>query len=184
HRRLGGILYINLPAPDTQPGISIIHHSELARSNALQLFFRNNAVTLRLLLQPAFDKLRRMAYLESHLHLFLRSLPGIIRNEMKIVHTEFIAVLQCRITSAGHVNHILLHILADNKPRSSTQPQSFTLADGMKPIAPMLAQLSTRFQLHNIPFPFAKETAHKIIIINLSQKADALTVTTSGAGQS
>ena len=54
---------------------------------------------------------------------------------MKIVHTEFIAVLQCRITSAGHVNHILLHILADNKPRSSTQPQSFTLADGMKPIA-------------------------------------------------
>ena len=54
----------------------------------------------------------------------------------------------------------------------------------MKPIAPMLAQLSTRFQLHNIPFPFAKETAHKIIIINLSQKADALTVTTSGAGQS
>ena len=32
------------------------------------------------------------------------------------------------------------------------------------------------FQLHNIPFPFAKETAHKIIIINLSQKADALTV--------
>ena len=77
HRRLGGILYINLPAPDTQPGISIIHHSELARSNALQLFFRNNAVTLRLLLQPAFDKLRRMAYLESHLHLFLRSLPGL-----------------------------------------------------------------------------------------------------------
>ncbi len=45
--------------------------------------------------------------------------------------------------------------------------------------SPMLAQLSTRFQLHNIPFPFAKETAHKIIIINLSQKADALTVTTS-----
>ena len=52
--------------------------------------------------RQAFDKLRRMTYLESHLHLFLRSLPGIIRNEMKIVHTEFIAVLQCRITSAGH----------------------------------------------------------------------------------
>ena len=77
HRGLGGILYINLPTPDTQPGGGIIHHSELARSNALQLLFRYYAVASRLLLQPAFDELRRMAYLESHLHPSSASFQGL-----------------------------------------------------------------------------------------------------------
>ena len=122
-----------------------------------------------------------MAYLESHLHLFLRSLPGIIRNEMKIVHTEFIAVLQCRITSAGHVNPFSSTSLRTTNHGPPPNPNPLRWY-GMKPIAPMLAQLST-VSNSTISLPFAKNGA-QIIIINLSQKADALTVTTSGAGQS
>ena len=54
----------------------------------------------------------------------------------------------------------------------------------MEPVAAMRAHFLSGFQFYNRPFPLSQETTNEIIIVNLSQKANSLTILSSGTGQS
>ena len=123
-----------------------------------------------------------MAYLERNRNRFFDTFPRIFRNKMEILHTEFVSVLQFRIISARYINYILIRIFTHHKPRPAAQPQTFTLADSMKPITTMRTQYLSRFQLNNPAFLFSQKTTDKVIIINLPQETDSLAVPSSGAG--
>ena len=54
----------------------------------------------------------------------------------------------------------------------------------MKPISPVCTDFLSSLPFHNISLSFTKETTNKVIVVDLSQKANALTVTTTGSRQS
>ena len=66
--------------------------------------------------------------------------------------------------------------------RTTAQSQSFTLANGMKPVSAVLSDNLSGFQFYDRSRTFYQETADKIIVIYLSQETDALAVFSSGTG--
>ena len=54
----------------------------------------------------------------------------------------------------------------------------------MKPVPPVCTDFLSSLQFYNISLPLTKETTHKVIVVNLSQKANTLTVTATGSRQS
>ena len=82
-----------------------------------------------------------------------------------------------------HIDNVIFHILVYHKPRTTAQSQSFTLANGMKPVSAVLSDNLSGFQFYDRPRTFSQETADKIIVIYLSQETDALAVFSSALGK-
>ena len=110
---------------------------------------------LSFLYQFSFGKVGSVTNLESDVYLLLLPFPGIISNEMEIMHPEFIAVLCFHTVTAGHINCIFFNILLDYEPGTTTQSKPFALADCVKPIAAMCTQFLSGFQFNNRPFLFS-----------------------------
>jgi len=102
------------------------------------------------------------------------------RNKVEIIDTELTAKLRFDSISMRDIDDIFLNILLDHKPGTATQSESFPLSDRMEPVAAMRAHFLSGFQFYNRPFPLSQETTNEIIIVNLSQKANSLTVLSSG----
>ena len=71
---------------------------------------------------------------------------------------------------------ILLYILLDDKPRSTTKAESLALSDGAKPVSFMLSHQFSGFHLYGIALPFTEVTTQIVIIIYLSKEANALRI--------
>ena len=54
----------------------------------------------------------------------------------------------------------------------------------MKPVPPVCTDFLSSLPFYNISLPFTKETTHKVIVVDFSQKANTLTVTATGSRQS
>ena len=48
----------------------------------------------------------------------------------------------------GYENNVFLNVFLDNKPRTATEAEALSLADGVKPIAVVSANLAPRFKLN------------------------------------
>lgn len=99
---------------------------------------------------------------------------------MEIGEEELAAVLLPRVISVGHENNVFLNVFLDNKPRTATEAEALSLADGVKPIAVMSANLAPRFKLNDIAFLLSEELAEKTAVIDFSEEADALAVAALG----
>ena len=102
---------------------------------------------------------------------------------MEIMERKILLVGRLRIITMTHIQDIVLYILLNHKPGTAAKAQALALADGMKPQTLVLAYALARFHLYDIARLFAQITADIIIIINLSQKADSLTVLALGIYQ-
>ncbi len=111
-----------------------------------------------------------MPDLKCYFLLACRAFPRVICNKIEVFHPEFITILLLGIITVGDVNNVILNILLHNEPGSSSQSQSFSLANGMKPIAadeyPIFLPVS-----NSITAPlFSQKATDKIVIIYLAQK--------------
>ena len=125
-----------------------------------------------------------MPDLKCYFLLACRAFPRVICNKIEVFHPEFITILLLGIITVGDVNNVILNILLHNEPGSSSQSQSFSLANGMKPIAAMSTNLLTCFKFDHRPLFFSQKATDKIVIIYLAQKANSLTILPTGTGQS
>ncbi len=117
-----------------------------------------------------------MANLKSNIQFLVLSCPGIIGNEVEVMHSEFIAVLCFHIIATGYIDNIFLNILPYHKPGATTQTKSLSLSDSVEPISAMSTQFLSGFQFYNRSLFLSKETTDKIIIIYLSQETNALAI--------
>ena len=109
-----------------------------------------------------------------------RSVPRVGCQEVEIGEEELAAVLLPRVISVGHENNVFLNVFLDNKPRTATEAEALSLADGVKPIAVVSANLAPRFKLNDIAFLLSEELAEKTAVIDFSEEADALAVAALG----
>ena len=109
-----------------------------------------------------------------------RSVPRVGCQEVEIGEEELAAVLLPRVISVGYENNVFLNVFLDNKPRTATEAEALSLADGVKPIAVVSANLAPRFKLNDIAFLLSEELAEKTAVIDFSEEADALAVAALG----
>ena len=81
---------------------------------------------------------------------------------MKILYTEGMSELLFCIISMRHIDNVIFHILVYHKPRTTAQSQSFTLANGMKPVSAVLSDNLSGFQFYDRSRTFSQETADTI----------------------
>ena len=87
------------------------------------------------------------------------------------------------IESVRHIKSIAFDVFADNEPGAAAQSQTFSLPDGMEPITFMFTQFFTRFEFYDITLFFSQIIPDKLVVIDISQEADTLTVFSFGTGQ-
>ncbi len=80
-----------------------------------------------------------MAYLEGDFFFIGKFSPRIFGDEVETMQVDCLPVLRFRVVAVGDVDDVALDILLDDEPRTAAQAQSFPLADGMEPIAVVLA---------------------------------------------
>ena len=59
-----------------------------------------------------------------------RSVPRVGCQEVEIGEKELAAVLLPRVISVGYENNVFLNVFLDNKPRTATEAEALSLADG------------------------------------------------------
>ena len=119
-----------------------------------------------------------MANLERYL--LHRHLAG---EEMEILKREILLVRRLRVVAVTHVENVLLHILLDYEPRSAAEAQPLALADGMEPQALVGADSLARLHLNHVARFLAQVPADVIVIVDLSQEANSLTILALGINE-
>ena len=162
----------------------IIDHCKLARCDSLHVLFAiNDPLSVTDAGESATHYVRGMAVLEHDVNGAVHTFPWIARDEVHLVEPQGAAILLGCAVTVRDINDVLVHVLAHHIPWSSTQSQAFTLANRVEPIAAVLTQLATRFQLNDGTGAFAQMAADEIVVVDLAQEADALAVSTMGIGQ-
>lgn len=112
-----------------------------------------------------------MANLERYfLH---RHLAG---EEMEILKGEILLVRRLRVVTMTHVENIVLHILLYHEPRTAAEAQTLALTDGMEPQTLVATDALARLHLNHIARVLAQVSADVIVIVNLPQEANSLTI--------
>ena len=172
-------LHRNLARTIAAMMVLIIHHAELAGSHAMDSLLRMNHPSA---IFEFFDSsrmiLRRMANLERYL--LHRHLTG---EEMEILQWEILLVRRLRVVAVTHVENILLHILLDYEPRSAAEAQTLALADGVEPQTLVASDALARLHLNHVARVLAQVSADVIVIVDLSQEANSLTILALGINE-
>lgn len=109
--------------------------------------------------------------------------PRVARDEVEIGQIKGAAVLKEIVVAMGNVENVLFQILFHHEPRTTTQPESLALSDGMKPVSVVLAHFLARFDFDDRSFSFAQEATYEVVVIDFSQEADALRILTASRGK-
>ena len=117
-----------------------------------------------------------MTNLEGYIYFIRAFLPRVSGDKMKIGKRKLRTILCFCVIAMRHINNILFNVLLYHKPRAATQSQSFTLTDSVKPISPVSSDPFPCLPLDHRSFFLSKKTADKIIVVYLTQEANALAV--------
>ncbi len=119
-----------------------------------------------------------MANLERYfLH---RHLAG---EEMEILKGEILLVRRLRVVTMTHIQNVVLHILLNHEPRTAAEAQTLTLSDSVEPQTLVAADALARLHLNHIARVLAQVSADVIVIVNLPQEANSLTILALGINQ-
>ena len=116
-----------------------------------------------------------MANLERYL--LHRHLAG---EEMEILKGEILLVSRLRVVTMTHIQNVVLHILLNHEPRTAAEAQTLALADGVEPQTLVAADALARLHLNHIARVLAQVSADVIVIVNLTQEANSLTILALG----
>ena len=138
----------------------------------------NHITAVALLLQAGGQVLRRVANLQRDT--LWRQLTV---DAVEVVDGEVLLVGRLRVVAVTDVEHVLSHVLLHYKPRAAAEAHTLALADGVKPQSLVLTDALAGLQLDDVAGLFAKIATDIFVIVDLSQKADALRVLAAGTHQ-
>ena len=124
-----------------------------------------------------------VAVLERDAHRVVDTLPWIATDEMHLVEVQHTSILSLGAIAPRHINHVVGHILAHHIPWSATESEPLALTNGVEPIAAMLTQFASGGDVDDGTRALAQMAADEVVIVDLSQKTNALTVLACGIGQ-
>ena len=93
-------------------------------------------------------------------------------------------VLELCVPAVSYEDDVLADVLLDDEPRSATETKPLALTDGVEPVAAMRAYHLASLDVNDAAFLFTHETAKEIVVVYLTEEADALTVFPSCRGES
>ena len=99
---------------------------------------------------------------------------------MEILDRKLHAMCLDGFVAFHHIENILFHIFFHHIPGTTTEAKSLALADSVEPMALMLTQHLTRFNINDITWLFAQEAPDVVVVVDLAQEADALRILTAG----
>ena len=102
---------------------------------------------------------------------------------MEAHNGEVLLVGRRRVVAMRDIDDVLLDVFLDDEPRTATQSHAFALADGVKPVALVLANEFACLQLYDIAWQLAQIAAQVVVIVDFAQEADALRVLALGIDQ-
>ena len=94
--------------------------------------------------------------------------------EVKIVHKEVLFIGRFGIVSVANVENILRNVFLNNEPGSAAKAETFALSNGMEPQTLVFSYLLSGFKLNNVARLFTEITSYILVIINVSEEANAL----------
>ena len=78
------------------------------------------------------------------------------------------------VVAVGDIDDVLLDVFLDDKPRAATQSHAFSLSDGVEPVALVLADKFSRFQLYYVARQLTQIATQLVVVVDFAQEADAL----------
>ena len=117
-----------------------------------------------------------MAYFVSYFFAFAEFYHRVHR--LHIGKLNLANVLSFRVVALRDVNNVVFGVFFYHKPRSAAQSEAFTLPDGVEPESLVPAKFSASLEFDDVAFPLADVFADIIVVVYLSQEADALGIMT------
>ena len=102
---------------------------------------------------------------------------------MEILKGEILLVRRLRVVTMTHIQNVVLHILLNHEPRTAAEAQTLTLSDSVEPQTLVAADALARLHLNHIARVLAQVSADVIVIVNLPQEANSLTILALGINQ-
>ena len=148
----------------------VVNDAELARGDSMDLGLgMNHERSGSGPFQSSWMILRGMTDLKGHFS-GLQSL----REEMEVMNREVLLIGCFWVIPMRHIEDIVLHILFDDEPRSSTKAHPLSLPNGMEPEALVLTNTLTGLQLYDIARVLTQIPADIIIVIDFTKETNAL----------
>lgn len=174
----------NDAAAVAQLALSVIDDGKLARGDALHILLAlDDPLAVAGAGELAAHDVRRVTVLEHDVNGAVNTLPRVARDEVHLVEVERATILLGRAVAVRDVDDVVIDVLAHHIPRTAAQAQAFALPDCVEPIAAVLAQLAASLQLDDGAGTLAQVAADEVVIVDLTQEADTLAVTTMRIGQ-
>ena len=157
--------------------VAVVDNGKLPWCYALDILIAVDEplVTLNVQEMP-LGKMRSVAVLERNFMSVIASLPRITANEVHLVEVYLASILLAGAITVRDKNSVVLHVLLYHIPWSSTQSQPLALAYGVEPVAVVLTQLASGFNLDDGSTLGAQVTTDEVVVIDLPQEANALAV--------
>ena len=96
---------------------------------------------------------------------------------------EVLLVGRRRVVAMRDIDDVLQDVFLDDEPRTATQSHAFALADGVEPVALVLANEFACLQLYDIAWQFTQIAAQVVVVVDFAEEADALRVFALGIDQ-
>ena len=171
------------PAADAKAVVTVVDDGELARGDTLDLLLAVDLVSALYAADVPPCEVGRVANFERDFTLIVERPPGVGGDEVESGGADRPAILRFGVVAIGDVDDVRGGVFADDEPGATTHAEPFALADGVKPEAVVTADGSTRLPLHDIAVAATEVALDEVVVANLSEEADALTVLAARAGQ-
>ena len=102
---------------------------------------------------------------------------------MHLVEVNLTSILLAGTVTTTHIDGVVLYILLHHIPWTSTQAKALALSNCVEPVAVMLSKFTSCLYLDYWSTLHSQVTANKVVVINLSQEANTLTVLASSVWQ-
>ena len=169
-------------AADAKAVVMVVDDGELARGDALDLLLAVDLVPALYAADAAPCEVGRVANFERDFTLIVERPPGVGGDEVESGGADRPPILRFGVVAVGDVDDVRSGIFADDEPGAATHAEAFALADGVKPEAVVTADGSARLPLHDIAVAATEVALDEVVVANLAEEADALTVLTARAG--
>ena len=104
-------------------------------------------------------------------------------NPVQLTCIELGPGLALQLIAMDNIDSIPVNVFLHHIPGSTAQSQALSLPYGVEPVPPVLPQHRAHVQVNNITGTLSQIKLNKLVVFNLAEKADALTVLAILRGQ-
>ena len=160
-------------------GVVVVDGGILAGGDALDAHVGEDGDSLLCANEMPLCEVGGVTYLEFDIDacaLVQLAAPEVAAEVVEVEQVDAVAILRVGVVALRDVEHILFDVLLHHKPGAAAEEEAFALSDGVEPIATVGAEDFAGFQLNNLSFAFAQIAAEEVVVVNLAQEADALSL--------